>query len=79
MTQDLSDEDLMQPYPLGEIKAFDTLYGRYSAKVYGYLFKRLSSRALVDDIHQTTFLKLHEARRLYKRNLPRGFLSSQKM
>lgn len=64
---ELSDELLMQSYQLGEIEAFDELYRRYSAKVYGYLMIKLRDRSQVDDLFQAVFLKLHTARRSYER------------
>ncbi len=67
MTLDLSDEDLMHSYQQGNFEAFETLYGRYAGRVYGYLRKRLRN-ASVDDVHQTVFLKLHESRFQYKKD-----------
>jgi RNA polymerase sigma-70 factor (ECF subfamily) len=64
---ELSDEELMRSYQQGDFSAFETLYGRYSGKVFGFLRKRLGSGAFVDDIHQAIFLKLHEARSQYKK------------
>lgn len=43
---------------------------RHSAKIYGYLTNRLKSRPLTDDVFQSTFLKLHQTRNSYDKNLP---------
>jgi RNA polymerase sigma factor (sigma-70 family) len=63
---DETDEELMRSYQIGKQQAFETLYVRYSGKVYGFLKRRVHDAALVDDIHQASFLKLHESRAQYK-------------
>jgi RNA polymerase sigma factor (sigma-70 family) len=65
MADELSDEELMRSYQQGDFKAFETLYGRYSGRVYGYLKKRLRGPEIIDDLHQAIFLKLHEVRSHY--------------
>lgn len=65
-----SDEELMNAYQHGDIQGFETLYGRYSPRVYGYLRNRLSDRSAVDDVFQAIFLKLHNARQQYDPALP---------
>lgn len=64
---DLSDEELMIQYSLGEYKAFEIIYQRYSAQAYGYLLNKLNHPSPAKDVLQTTFLKLHEKRALYDR------------
>ncbi len=65
-----SDETLMRAYQQGDEKAFATLYRRHSPKVYGYLRARLRERALVDDVFQATFLKLHKSRGRFDPSYP---------
>src|SRR5947209_1135453 len=60
-----SDEALMVDYQRGDEKGFDELYRRHSAKVYGYLRKRVSDRARTDELFQAIFMKLHESRAKY--------------
>lgn len=60
----------MRAYQLGSEQAFDALYRRHSGRVYGYLKGKLSDRALVDDVFQGTFLKLHSARGHYDPSFP---------
>lgn len=38
---EVSDEELMVLYQQGEEKAFQTLYERYSGKLYGYIKKKV--------------------------------------
>jgi RNA polymerase sigma factor (sigma-70 family) len=65
-----SDEELMIAYQLGEADAFEVLYSRHSAKVLGYLRKKVKSEALARDIFQATFLKLHKSRSRYNAAFP---------
>ncbi len=65
-----SDETLMTAYQQGNEKAFALLYGRHSAKVYGFLHKRLQDRTMIDEVFQETFLKLHGARARFDNAYP---------
>lgn len=60
----------MVAYQLGEAEAFEELYSRHSAKVLGYLRKKVKSEALARDIFQSTFLKLHKSRSRYDAAYP---------
>ena len=70
MTSETTDEQLMEEYKKGSMDAFEELYGRHKAKVYGYLSKRVKSRFDRDEIQQNVFLKLHRSRHNYDRSLP---------
>ena len=65
-----SDEELMVAYQSGNKEAFQILYGRYSSKVYGFLKSKLKDRMIVDDVFQSTFMKLHQNRSKYDRAFP---------
>ena len=65
-----TDEELMVFYQNGDVQAFEILYQRYSSRVYGFLFSKLGNRTLVDDAHQATFMKLHQARAQYDPTFP---------
>jgi RNA polymerase sigma-70 factor, ECF subfamily len=58
-----SDEMLMNAYLHGDRAAFDQLYGRLGPRVHGFFLRAFGSRAVADDLLQTTFLKFHRARR----------------
>jgi len=62
------DEDLMRLYLRGDIAAFDQLYTRHRAKVYGYVRKRVYVAAEADEVFQAIWLKFHASRSRY---LPR--------
>src|SRR5689334_1053623 len=68
-----SDEKLMESYQLGEENAFKEIYKRHSQKIYGYLRNNVHDKNAVDDLFQTTFMKLHHSRNLYNTSYP--FLS----
>jgi RNA polymerase sigma-70 factor (ECF subfamily) len=58
----LSDEELMNLFRLGNVDAFDVLYHRHSPRVFGYLKHRVRSEQVAQDILQETFLKVHRYR-----------------
>ncbi len=67
--EDQNDEDLMTAYSAGNKMAFQLLYGRYENRLLGFLRRRLSSRqmAIVPDLFQATWLKVHQARTKFDR------------
>jgi RNA polymerase sigma-70 factor (ECF subfamily) len=60
----------MRAYLMGDSRAFDTLYHRYSGKVYGYLQRKLRNRESTDDVFQAVFLKFHATRSNYDSRYP---------
>lgn len=70
MKQELTDEELMTAYKLGDSSAFTFLYERHAGKVLGFLKKKAASDAIARDIFQATFLKLHRNRAKYDSNQP---------
>lgn len=65
---EISDEDLMRAYQLGDPAAFDRLYRRYCGQVYAYLCKRTKSKEQADEVFQATFLKVHRIRSRFNNN-----------
>lgn len=73
MSKDLeakSDEELMENYQMGNTAAFDILFHRHSARVFGFLFQRLSKKKEADDLLQEAFFKLHRSKHQYNSTLP---------
>lgn len=66
----LSDEELMVLYQQGRMDAFNLLYERHSARVYGYLRKKIRNSAEVSDVFQAVFMKVHRSRGLYNSEFP---------
>ena len=60
-----SDEELMQKYQTGDLAAFEVLYARHKAKVYGYLIKGLKDVNKADEVFQNVFVKLHRKKAQY--------------
>ena len=62
-----SDEELMTLYAQGSTAAFQQLYSRYEAKLYGFLRRRLSGKhqSAADDLFQLTWLKAHKNRKTF--------------
>ncbi|AKF08785.1 RNA polymerase sigma factor [Sandaracinus amylolyticus] len=65
-----SDEELMRAYVAGDARAFEVLFTRYAARVHALFSRTFRSRAIADDLVQTTFLKIHAARATYRSDLP---------
>ncbi len=70
MRSEITDEQLMERYKGGSMEAFEELYDRNKAKVYGYLGKRVRNRFDRDEIQQNVFLKLHRSRHRYNSSFP---------
>jgi RNA polymerase sigma-70 factor (ECF subfamily) len=57
-----SDEALMDRVKQGELAAFDALYARWRAPIYGYALRMTRQDEAADDVFQDTFLKLYRGR-----------------
>lgn len=68
--EEKEDELLMVQYAAGDENAFQVLYGRYRAKAYGYLSRRIGDLGMVDELFQKVFLKLHRSRERYEPKYP---------
>jgi RNA polymerase sigma-70 factor (ECF subfamily) len=62
-----SEEALMQAYVEGDVEAFQRLFAALGPAVHAFFTRAVSDRSAVDDLAQTTFLKIHAARRLWRR------------
>ena len=60
------DAALMQAWVAGDLRAFETLYGRHKGPLYRYLLRHARDRALADDLFQETWGKLIAARTRYE-------------
>lgn len=57
-----SDEALHARVRSGDMRAFDEIYERYGARLYGFLFSILRSRADAEDVFHEAFMRALEAR-----------------
>ena len=55
---ELTDEQLVGLYALGNNGAFDTLLKRYEQKVFSYFLYSLKSQVLAEDLFQDVFIKV---------------------
>ena len=56
---------LMVGYQAGDLTAFDQVYVLLAPAIKGFLRRRLSTAAALDDLVQETFLQIHRARHTY--------------
>lgn len=70
MLSEMTDEELMLAYQLGDENSFRELYSRHSGRVLNFLRSKIRDEARARDIFQTTFLKLHRSRSRYNPSLP---------
>lgn len=53
-----SDALLVKNYIAGDENALSVLINRHQSKIYGFIYSKLSDRAIADDIFQDTFIKV---------------------
>ena len=66
MTGDPTDEDLMLAYAQGDVRAFETLYGRHRGPLYRFVLRGLTSRAVADECFQEVWARVVAARDRYR-------------
>ena len=54
----LSDEELLPELIAGRAEAFTVLYERHNRNIYQFIYKRVHSADLADDLTQEVFIKL---------------------
>tara|TARA_B100001250_G_C19704522_1_gene746324 strand:+ start:364 stop:1035 length:672 start_codon:yes stop_codon:yes gene_type:complete len=64
---ELDDEELMELYREGDLKAFRTLMKRHERKVYNFIFRFIGDRERANDLLQETFLRVVKQRGSYTR------------
>jgi RNA polymerase sigma-70 factor (ECF subfamily) len=68
--RELANDAAMERYAAGDETAFADLYDGLGPLVMAYLSRRTRDRALVEDLIQETFLRIHLHRGRYKRDAP---------
>jgi len=66
MTGQPTDEELMLAYAQGDVRAFETLYGRHRGPLYRFVQRGLASRALADECFQEIWGRIVAARERYR-------------
>ncbi|MCG5051984.1 MAG: sigma-70 family RNA polymerase sigma factor [Myxococcales bacterium] len=67
---ELTEEALMAAYVAGDGGAFDRLFAALAPRVYGFFMRTFNNQAIAHDLMQTTFLKVHRARKDYQSDRP---------
>lgn len=65
-----TDEQLVEQVLAGRRNAFDLLYARYLRRVYGFVDRRLSNRADVEETTQEVFIQIFSALGSYRGDAP---------
>jgi len=63
----VSEEALMQGYVEGDVGAFQRLFGGLAPALHAFFTRSVRDASVAEDLVQTTFLKLHGARRRWRR------------
>jgi RNA polymerase sigma-70 factor (ECF subfamily) len=66
MGREVDEEALMEAYAAGDAESFQRLFRAVAPSIHAF-FLRSAARSAADDLLQTTFLKLHAARRSWRR------------
>lgn len=66
MSETRTDEELMEAYANGDREAFEVLFGRLAPRLHGFFARSFGKNDAADDCLQTTFAKLHAARKTYR-------------
>jgi RNA polymerase sigma-70 factor (ECF subfamily) len=66
MGKGVSEEELMEAYVAGDPEAFQRLFRSLAPSVHAFFARSVGSGAIAEDLLQTTFLKLHHARRRWR-------------
>ena len=66
----VNEEALMAAYKDGDRPAFDALFRSLAPRIHGFFLRRFGDPAVADDLLQTTFMKVHRARRDYRDGAP---------
>jgi RNA polymerase sigma-70 factor (ECF subfamily) len=66
----MTEESLMAAYCRGDMEAFERLFSMLGPHVHGFFRRSFQSDVVADDLLQTTFLKLHQARDQYRHGEP---------
>lgn len=63
----LSDEELIERFQKGDIRAFEQIVQRYKDQLLNFVFRFLGNQEQAEDILQETFLRVYRNRHAYRR------------
>ena len=62
----VSDEQLIAKFQLGDLQAFDILVRRYKDQLLNFVYRFVGNRSDAEDIVQETFLRVYKNKHMYK-------------
>jgi RNA polymerase sigma-70 factor (ECF subfamily) len=62
----ISDEQLIARFQLGDVQAYDILVRRYKDQLLNFVFRFVGNRTDAEDIVQETFLRVYRNKHMYK-------------
>ncbi len=62
----ISDEQLIARFQLGDVQAYDILVHRYKDQLLNFVFRFVGNRTDAEDIIQETFLRVYRNKHMYK-------------
>jgi RNA polymerase sigma factor (sigma-70 family) len=66
MRREVDEEALMEAYVAGDADAFERLFRSLAPSVHAFFVRSVGWGAVAEDLSQTTFLKLHGARKVWR-------------
>ncbi len=66
-SQPLSDEELIERFQQGDVRAFDEIVSRYKDQLLNFIYRFLNDSEQSEDILQETFLRVYRNRHAYRR------------
>lgn len=66
MQKPINNENLVEQLKKGDAEAFDTLFGEYGQKLFGFALKYLKSEAEAEELVQEVFVRVWENRKSLK-------------
>lgn len=64
--EDITDEALMRRYRDGDVRAFETLYGRHNGPLFRYFRRLVAPAAVAEELFQDVWASVIRARRQYE-------------
>jgi RNA polymerase sigma-70 factor (ECF subfamily) len=68
LNKNTSDYDLVEKLRKGELEAFDAVFEKYGARLFGFAMKYLKSKEETEELVQDVFLKIWENRKNLKKD-----------
>lgn len=63
---EVTDEELIARFQMGDVQAFDALVRRYKDQLLNFVFRFVGNRTDAEDIVQETFLRVYKNKHYYK-------------